>query len=137
MKRPYDGPAIRALFRQLVEDFGGVEAAASFLRCTKGTISKEMAGHMQIPVEHWAALEDELEHWPITGLLHGRREGRGAQGEVEALAARVIAENGDVANAVLRHLTAGDRSGLIKELTEAIAAEQRFLAHLQAEGASD
>lgn len=137
MTRPYDGPAIRALFRQLVDDFGGVEAAASFLRSTKGTISKEMAGHMQIPVEHWAALEDELEHWPITSLLHGRREGRGAQGEVEKLAARVMAENGDVANAILRLLTAGDRAGAIKELSEAIAADQRLLEHLQAEGMTE
>jgi len=133
MTRPYNGPAIRALYRQLVEDFGGVEAAAALLGSTKGSISKEMAGHMQVPVEHWAALEDALEHWPITNLLHGRLEGRGAQGEVEKLVARVIAENGDVANAVVRLLTAGDRTGAIKEVSEAIAAGQRLLEHLQAE----
>ena len=48
MSRVYEGPAIRAIYRQLVTDFGGVEAAASFFGCSKGTISKECSGDAAI-----------------------------------------------------------------------------------------
>ena len=44
----YQGPAVRALFKQLVRDFGGVDAVAALLGCAKGTISREVNGGLPV-----------------------------------------------------------------------------------------
>ncbi|MBT9384497.1 hypothetical protein KM176_11560 [Pseudooceanicola sp. CBS1P-1] len=137
MIQVYEGPAIRALFGQMVRDFGGVEAAAALLGCSKGTISKQCNDQMPIPTRHWAAMEDELGRWPITDMLADRRAGRGAKGILQERAAQVIAENGDVANAIFRLLGGGAVDLAVKELREAISASQDLLALLETEGRKD
>lgn len=130
--RFYCGPAIRALFRQLVADFGGVEATAAYLGCAKGTVSKEMSGGMHLPTEHWAALEDAVGRAPITELMHARLTAVDHAAAIDRMAAVTVAENGDVATAVVRHLSGGDIEDLAKELREAIAASRALLAAIDA-----
>lgn len=133
MGKVYAGPAIAALYGQLVEDFGGGDAAAAFLQCSKSTISKEINGHCAVAPQHFAALEDRLGRWPITDLLYERRERRAALSDVEVLVARVVRENGDLANALVGFLTHGDAGAVIKEGREANGALEDLLAAVERE----
>ena len=47
-----------------------------------------------------------------------------------------MAENGDVSNAAVSLLCAGDAEGVMKELRESIAASQQLLARLEDEAAA-
>lgn len=134
----YEGPAVRALYGQLVRDFGGVEAAAALLDCSKGTISREVSGNggMGVSVAHFCALEDALGRYPITSMLAGRSDAaRAAQVPVGDLVRRVVSENGDVARVAVDLLCSGaDGADLAKELREAIEAQQALLDQLEREG---
>lgn len=133
MRKVYEGPAISALYGQLVRDFGGAEAAAAFLDCSKGTISKEMAGHCSVAPAHFCALEDELGRWPITEMLHARIDPEKRGGEVALLARAAVKEVGDVPFAVLELLNGGDGAGAIKEAREAYDALGQFLSAAEGE----
>ena len=132
----YQGPAVRALFRQLVRDFGGVDAAAALLDCSKGTISREVNGGLPVSIAHFCGLEDALERFPITSMLADRRAARQVRQEVHDLVLRVVAENGDVSNAAVGLLCAGDPEAVMKELRESISASQQLLARLETEAAA-
>ena len=84
----YQGPAVRALFKQLVRDFGGVDAAAALLGCAKGTISREVNGGLPVSIAHFCGLEDALERFPITSMLADRRAARHVRQEVNDLVLR-------------------------------------------------
>ena len=131
----YSGPAVRALYGQLVRDFGGVEAVAALLGCSKGTISREVNGGMPVSIAHYCALEDELGRFPISTMLMQRSEAsRSAQAPLGDLMERVVAENGDVAQMVVKALCGGGPGGsLAKELREAIEAQQQLLDHVERE----
>ncbi|MBR9766144.1 MAG: hypothetical protein GYB53_22180 [Rhodobacteraceae bacterium] len=131
----YDGPAVRALYGQLVRDFGGVEAAAALLGCGKGTVSREVNGSLPVAISHFCALEDELGRFPISTMLMQRSEAsRAAQAPLGELMQRVVAENGDVARLVVKALCGGGETGsLAKELREAIEAQQQLLDQVERE----
>lgn len=68
---------MRALFRGLVAQLGGVEAAAAVLEqaygaASKGTVSKMCAGHAEITVSAMRAIEDSLGVYPMTARLFER-----------------------------------------------------------------
>lgn len=132
MRKMYEGPAISALYGQLVRDFGGAEAAAAFLNCSKGTVSKEMAGHCSVSPAHFCALEDELGRWPITEMLHSRIAPEKRGGEIALLARAAVKEVGDVPFAVLELLNGGDGQATVKEAREAHEALGRLLEAMEA-----
>lgn len=134
MSSIFDGPVIRSLYKQLVGDFGGVDAAAAFLGCSKGTISKEISGQLNPATGHWGKLEDALDRYPITSLLEDRRRERRESGKSIELIRQLIKENGDVPDAVFKLIETGDATAAIKEIRESIAAGKSLLEKLEAEG---
>ncbi|MCT4369087.1 hypothetical protein CLG85_001515 [Yangia mangrovi] len=127
----YRGPAIRALYKQLVADFGGVEAAAHLIGCEKGTISKQMNGHAAIGAEHYGALEDEVGRWPITELMFARRERSSQEVERDALIMSAMRELADVGPALLALAAKGDAAAIMKEGPEALEVLNRLVRHVE------
>jgi len=133
----YGGPARCALFRQLVDDFGGYDAAAEYLKCSKSTISKMVHGTATIGCEHFGPLEDALGRAPITRLMATRstlvdRETR-AETELFRSAAK---ESGELIQALVKRLTGADRdhTEIIKEAREAHEAIGELMRQLEARG---
>ncbi|MEQ3625954.1 MAG: hypothetical protein ABNH26_08605 [Celeribacter sp.] len=131
----YSGPARCALFRQLVEDFGGYDAAAEYLKCSKGTISKMVHGMATIGCEHFGPLEDALGRAPITRLMATRstlvdRETR-AEAELFLTAAK---ESGELIQALVECLTGSNKgkAEVIKEGREALDAIGALLSQVEA-----
>ena len=69
MRNVYEGAAIRSLYRQLVDDFGGFDAAATFLKCSKGTLSKQCHGDAAIGPEHFGAQDTLREAADLTPAI--------------------------------------------------------------------
>ncbi|MAQ82228.1 MAG: hypothetical protein CMH12_03235 [Maritimibacter sp.] len=118
----FSTPLIRSLYGQLVRDFGGVEAAAFFLECSKGTVSKEVSGQAAVSIDHAVRLEDALGRWPITEVMHRRRRDADGTSDLNAIAAAALREIGDVPPAVLDLVASGETGAAQKELAEARAA---------------
>lgn len=131
MPKVYEGAAIRALYTQLVEDFGGVDAAAMFLRCNKGQVSHEVNGTASVPPHHFCALEDALGRFPITDMLHARVDRSAAMNDLERLVLTALREAGDVAPALFRALSHGENDLAVKECREAHEALGRVLVALE------
>lgn len=131
MPKVYEGAAIRALYAQLVEDFGGVDAAAALLRCNKGGISKEVNGSASIPPAHFCALEDALGRFPITDMLHARVDRSAEMNDIERLVLTTLREAGDIGPALFRAISHGERATAVKECREAHEALGQVLAALE------
>ena len=118
-----EGPAIPALYQQLVADFGGVEAAAALLKCGKGTISKECNGHSAIPAIHIWKLERALRRRPISDMVDDawNRE-IGTSSHLDKLISNAATEIEDVPGALVNLMNKGDRAMTLKEIQEAISA---------------
>ena len=122
MRKVYEGAAIRSLYRQLVDDFGGFDAAAAFLGHSKGTISKQCAGDAAIGCDSYGPLEDAVGRKPITTLMAGRDGGLLGATPINAQADQALREAADLAPAVFALLVNGDPEPLRKEGPEAMAA---------------
>ena len=133
MRNVYDGAAIRALYRQLVDDFGGFDAVAAFLKCSKGTISKQCSGDAAIGAEHFGALEDAVGRWPITRLMFGRLADGGLAGSLSVQAQQTLREAADLTPAIFSLLINGDAGPIQKEGPEAIAALADLLRAVDAD----
>lgn len=128
-----DSPATRAIFAQLINYVGGVQAAAAMLECSPGTLSKQTSGQMSLVLSHVARLEDAAQRWPITDLMVSRRGATQAEADFYATAMAAMKETGDVGPAILAAL-GGDYGPIRKEGPEAISAIQ---AHIDAAGAAE
>lgn len=89
-----------AMFRGLVAQLGGVEAAAAVLEeaygaASKGTVSKMCSGQAEITLAAMRALEDALGVYPMTTRLF-ERIGRdfGAGTDLRAMTARLAQDSG-------------------------------------------
>jgi len=133
MRNVYEGAAIRSLYRQLVDDFGGFEAAAAFLKCSKGTLSKQCSGDAAIGPEHFGALEDAVGRWPITRLLFGRLAERGLPVELSQQAQQALREAADLTPAIFSLLIHGDAGPIQKEGPEAMASLADLLRAVDAD----
>ena len=100
MRKVYEGAAIRSLYRQLVEDFGGFDAAAAFLGHSKGTISKQCSGDAAIGCDSYGPLEDAVGRWPITLLMSGRLKDTDRAGQISKQADQALREASDLAPAI-------------------------------------
>ncbi|RVV99720.1 hypothetical protein EKE94_03305 [Mesobaculum littorinae] len=127
MTRVYEGAAVRALYGQLVKDFGGPVAVGAFLGISQGTVSKQTKGEATIGCEHYGPLEDELERFPITDLMDGRRDRMSGQSDVQRLAMIALKETGDLGPAVLDYIATGDPTKLRKEGPEAGSALDQLM----------
>ncbi|HBR41796.1 hypothetical protein [Sulfitobacter sp. UBA4523] len=133
MRNVYEGAAIRSLYRQLVDDFGGFDAAAAFLKCSKGTLSKQCHGDAAIGPEHFGALEDAVGRWPITRLLFGRLAERGLPVELSQQAQQALREAADLTPAIFSLLIHGDAGPIQKEGPEAMASLADLLRAVDAD----
>lgn len=134
MRKVYEGPAVRALYRQLVDDFGGFDAAAALLRCSKGTISKQCSGDAAIGCDHYGPLEDAVGRKSITILMAGRDGGILGGNPIKTQAEQALREASDLAPAIFALLVDGDSGPLMKEGPEALAALTELLRSVGAGG---
>jgi len=134
MRKVYEGPAIRSLYRQLVEDFGGYDAAAEFLKHSKGTISKQCKGDAAIGCDSYGPLEDEVGRWPITRLMEGRIRDMDAEGEINVKANHALREAADLTPAIFDLVINGNAEPLRKEGPELLAALAELMRTVDAEG---
>jgi len=134
MRKVYEGAAIRSLYRQLVEDFGGFDAAAAFLGHSKGTISKQCSGDAAIGCDSYGPLEDAVGRWPITRLMFDRLKGTDAAGQVNTQADQALREAADLAPAIFALLVDGDPEPLRKEGPEAMAALAELMRSVNSGG---
>ncbi len=130
----YEGPAVRTMYRRLIDRYGGMDAAAALIGVTKTTISRQCSGDQPIRVEHFCPLEDAVEFWPITELLHARIAGRGTTGDLARVSAQMLRELGDVPAACLEMMASGEIEAARIEAQEALAAIEHFLGALSAQG---
>lgn len=131
MSRCYEGPAIRAIYKQLVNDFGGYDAAAAFLECSKGTISKEISGAMSANIAHICALEDALGRWPVTDMLAGRVERNDDADDLAKTLQGLMKEVGDIGPAIVEFMQTGDAAALGKEAREAVDVLTTALSQIE------
>ena len=134
MRKVYEGAAIRSLYRQLVEDFGGFDAAAAFLGHSKGTISKQCSGDAAIGCDSYGPLEDAVGRWPITLLMSGRLKDTDRAGQISKQADQALREASDLAPAIFALLIEGDAEPLRKEGPELQAALAELLRSVDAGG---
>lgn len=132
MRKVYEGAAIRSLYRQLIEDFGGFDAAAAFLGCSKGTISKQCSGDAAIGCESYGPLEDALGRAPITRLMAGRLSDADGPRAISSQADQALREAADLAPAIFALLVNNDPEPLRKEGPEAIAALAELMRSVEA-----
>jgi hypothetical protein len=132
MRKVYEGAAIRSLYRQLVEDFGGFDAAAAFLGHSKGTISKQCSGDAAIGCDSYGQLEDAVGRWPITLLMSGRLKDTDRAGQISKQADQALREASDLAPAIFALLINGDADPLRKEGPELQAALAALLRSVDA-----
>lgn len=132
MRKVYEGAAIRSLYRQLVEDFGGFDAAAAFLGHSKGTISKQCSGDAAIGCDSYGPLEDAVGRWPITLLMSGRLKDTDRAGQISKQADQALREASDLAPAIFALLINGDAEPLRKEGPELQAALTELLRSVDA-----
>lgn len=91
-----------ALFRGLVHQLGGVEAAAAVLEeaygaASKGTVSKMCTGQAEVTLSAVRAIEDALQVYPITTRLFERISADHASGtDLRAMTARLAQDGGCV-----------------------------------------
>jgi hypothetical protein len=116
-----DGPAVRGMFKQMVSDFGGVQAAAALLGCNIGTISKQANGDMKLCTEHYIKLEDALGVKTISKFLYNRDVGGESASDTNKLASSVLKEVGDIGPAILKWISEDDVDAFLKEGPEAIS----------------
>ncbi|WP_439561128.1 hypothetical protein [Roseinatronobacter sp.] len=88
------------MFRGLVSQAGGVDAAAAVIEqawgaASKGTVSKMCSGQAEITIAAIVALEEALGVYPVTLRLF-ERIGRdtASDGDLQALAARMAQDSG-------------------------------------------
>ena len=136
MRKVYEGAAIRSLYRQLVEDFGGFDAAATFLGHSKGTISKQCSGDAAIGCDSYGPLEDAVGRWPITLLMHGRLKDTDRAGQISKQADQALREASDLAPAIFALLIEGNAEPLRKEGPELQAALAELLRSVDAGGSA-
>lgn len=134
MRNVYDGPAIRSLYRQLIEDFGGFDAAAAFLGHSKGTLSKQCSGDAAIGCDSYGMLEDAVGRWPITRLMADRLKNTDAAGQISTKANQTLREAADLAPAIFDLLIHGNADPLRKEGPELQAALTDLLRSVNVEG---
>ncbi len=132
MRKVYEGAAIRSLYRQLVEDFGGFDAAAAFLGHSKGTISKQCSGDAAIGCDSFGPLEDAVGRWPITLLMSGRLKDTDRAGQISKQADQALREASDLAPAIFALLIDGNAEPLRKEGPELQAALAELLRSVDA-----
>lgn len=132
MRKVYEGAAIRSLYRQLVEDFGGFDAAAAFLGHSKGTISKQCSGDAAIGCDSYGPLEDAVGRWPITLLMSGRLKDTDRAGQISKQADQALREASDLAPAIFALLIEGNAEPLRKEGPELQAALAELLRSVDA-----
>ena len=88
------------MFRGLVSQVGGVEAAAAVIEqawgaASKGTVSKMCAGHAEVTLAAAQALEDALRSYPITTRMFERIGQDFAPGtDLRAMTARLAQDSG-------------------------------------------
>lgn len=139
----------RRVFKGLVSEAGGVEAAAAILSAAHGapvdksTVSRMASGAMTIPIGHLASMEDAAGNYPMTSLLYGRIGGarRGLE-SLQALSATASIESGEAIAAVIAAfaamsadpaaMTPERRAAVAKEAVEARDAFGRIVDALQA-----
>jgi len=136
MRKVYEGAAIRSLYRQLVEDFGGFDAAAAFLGHSKGTISKQCSGDAAIGCDSYGPLEDAVGRWPITLLMSGRLKDTDRAGQISKQADQALREASDLAPAIFALLIEGNAEPLRKEGPELQAALAELLRSVDAGGSA-
>jgi hypothetical protein len=136
MRKVYEGAAIRSLYRQLVEDFGGFDAAAAFLGHSKGTISKQCSGDAAIGCDSYGPLEDAVGRWSITLLMSGRLKDTDRAGQISKQADQALREASDLAPAIFALLIDGDAEPLRKEGPELQAALAELLRSVDAGGSA-
>lgn len=136
MRKVYEGAAIRSLYRQLVEDFGGFDAAAAFLGHSKGTISKQCSGDAAIGCDSYGPLEDAVGRWPITLLMAGRLKDTDRAGQISKQADQALREASDLAPAIFALLIEGNAEPLRKEGPELQAALAELLRSVDAGGSA-
>lgn len=132
MRKVYEGAAIRSLYRQLVDDFGGFDAAAAFLGHSKGTISKQCSGDAAIGCDSYGPLEDAVGRWPITLLMSGRLKDTDRAGQISKQADQALREASDLAPAIFALLIHGNAEPLRKEGPELQAALAELLRSVDA-----
>jgi hypothetical protein len=123
---------IRAFMQRLVEQAGGVDAAAALIGAatgsepSKGTISKRMAGHLDWPVIEVKALEDALQDYRLRIWLYESMPHAREQVQLLSAVADAHKETGEALAAAL-HVTMGNYSisNARREVREAIAAQRK------------
>lgn len=101
----------QGMFRGLVKQLGGVEAAACVIEtawgaASKGTVSKMCAGHAEITLSAVIALEEALGVYPITTRLF-ERIGHDVAGatDLRALTARLALDSGSAVSELVMGLS--------------------------------
>lgn len=96
------------MFRGLVGQLGGVEAAAAVLEqaygaASKGTVSKMCSGQAEITLAAMRAIEDALGLYPMTTRLFERIGGDDAGApDLRAMAARLAQDSGCAVSELIR-----------------------------------
>jgi hypothetical protein len=137
---------VLAQMRALIQRFGCLDAAAATIQartggeCSKGVLSRRMAGQLDWPVADVAALEDAMGLYPVTEMLARRMNGdaRGAGLPLVAQAGIVAKEAGEAVSAALAAATAcrgGDYATALVEIDEAEVAIRALRLAIEAQGA--
>lgn len=134
-------PIIQASMRALVARLGCFDAAAETINaalgggCSKGTISKRMAGQLDWPLAEIMALEDALCSYPVSRLVAQRlaRAEAASAASLVGLVSAMAKEGGEaVAAGVIAAQAAGPKevAQAVTEIREAIVAMQAMLDRL-------
>ncbi len=123
---------IRTMYRSMVNDMGGVDAAAAVLRMAPASISRQCNGGQAIGLHHIWALEDALGHYPVSRFRGGHLSRSDGECDMAILSMRTLREVGDVGPALIALLEHGDDAAAVKEMREAVAALTEQISAVEA-----
>ena len=125
----------QVMFRGLVKQLGGVEAAAAVIEqawgaASKGTVSKMCAGHGEITVSAVVALEEALGIYPITTRLFERIGGDLSDStDLRAMTARLAQDSGSAVSELIMGFSGAstDPDALTEEESARVNVQARRL----------
>lgn len=136
---PTDAAMIRAFMARLVEEAGGVDAAAALIgarlghEVSKGSISKRLGGHLDWPLVEILALEKALANPCVSRWLAGAVPEVSQARTLMAAVAEAAREHGEAVAAVLEvGMGSGQMATARRELQEATVSLARLSATLTA-----
>lgn len=138
----------RAAMAALIQSIGCLDAVAATIAarwgegCSKGTISRKLAGSLDFTLADLIALEDATGRYPVTHILARRLQAGagappvGATGDLRRDAAEISREVGEAVAAILSaqmSASGRDEAQAIVEIDEALVVLRRARARLDLE----